>query len=176
MKNVVSRRCEGCGLFQVKKELCIYCREDSPAYQKTREKAVYDLLQSTQDLRNFIHNKSVGFVCGNFRPDFLYDLGTHRIIVECDEGQHRGYEPECERIRMLNILNADLTPCVFIRYNPDAFKIGDKTRRISKDKRQAILLETIREHLRPPDSESIDVIYLFYDGAEIRRMMLTEDY
>jgi hypothetical protein len=135
---------------------------------------VFKLLKSTQDLRNFDYNKSVGFSCGSFRPDFSYDAGTHYVIVECDEDQHRAYDPECERIRMLNILYAQGMRCVFIRYNPDAFKIQDKTKRISKEKRHAVLLETIREHMKPsePESESIDVIYLFYDGAEKRTEIL----
>lgn len=176
MKNVTSKRCISCDLFIVPKKphLCLYCNPSTSKRQKTREMVVFKLLKSTQDLRNFDYNKSVGFSCGSFRPDFSYDAGTHYVIVECDEDQHRAYDPECERIRMLNILYAQGMRCVFIRYNPDAFKIQDKTKRISKEKRHAVLLETIREHMKPsePESESIDVIYLFYDGAEKRTEIL----
>jgi hypothetical protein len=173
MANFRHKKCVLCGLFIAVKSpfKCSYCRDDSPTYQKTREIAVLNLLNSTRDLPNFIHNKSVGFVCGNFRPDFLFDLGTHYVIVECDEDQHRSYDPECERVRMINIVNAQGLPCVFIRYNPDAFHIGGKTVRIYKPNRHRVLIGTLKRHLTY-DLETSRVVYLYYDGADIREEIL----
>jgi len=71
---------------------------------------------------SFIHNKSVGFVCGNYRPDIKIDAGTHFVIVEVDEDQHRQYDSSCEIVRMLNIYQAEGMRCVFLRYNPDVFR------------------------------------------------------
>jgi hypothetical protein len=169
MNDVVSRRCR-CGVFIVTKYpfLCMFCNPVSTKRQRTREMTVHKLLESTQDLRHFVYNKSIGFSCGNFRPDFLLDAGTHYVIVECDEDQHQAYDPECERIRMLNILYAQGMRCVFIRYNPDAFKIKTTIMMVSEKKRHTVLLETIREHMKPSESGNIDVVYLYYDGAEKR--------
>jgi len=135
------------------------------------------LLESTQDLKNPIHNKPVGGECGKYRPDFLYDATTHFVIVEVDEDQHRGYDPECERIRMINIVQALGLRCVFVRYNPDGFKIGGKTVRAYEKKRHDLLLKTIRECMKPSlGSQTAVVVYLYYDGpAEVRECGLFKE-
>ena len=74
---------------------------------------------------------------------------------------------------MNNILGALKMRCVFIRYNPDAFHIDGKTVRVYEKKRHDLLLKTVREYMKPSvDSETSDVVYLYYDGAEVRTEML----
>jgi hypothetical protein len=135
---------------------------------------VKKLLESATDLDTPIHDKPVGGECGKYRPDFLYDAATHRVVVEVDEDQHKGYDPECERVRMINILGALGMRCVFIRFNPDAFKIDGKTVRVYEKKRHELLLKTIREYMKPSfdPQATADVVYLYYDGAEMRTEML----
>lgn len=174
MKDVINRRCVSCGLFQVRRKphLCSYCSPESSKRQKTREIEILNLLKSTQDFPSFVHDKSVGRPCGDFRPDFLFgNFGTHCVVLEVDEDQHRAYDPECERIRMINILNSQVLPCVFVRYNPDAFHVDGKTIRVDKTKRHRILIETLREYF-VYDSETSKVVYLYYDGAETRTEIL----
>jgi hypothetical protein len=127
------------------------------------------LLESTIDLKNPIHDKPVGGECGKYRPDFLYDATTHFVVVEVDEDQHRSYDPECERIRMINIVEAVGMRCVFVRYNPDTFKIDGKTIRVHEKKRHDLLLKTVRECVTSPDA---NIVYLYYDDAEVREAML----
>lgn len=174
MDDVVNKRCASCGLFIVikKPHLCSYCNPFTSKRRKTRETEILDLLNATSDLPRFIHDKSIGFACGNFRPDFLFgNFGTHCVVLEVDEDQHKSYDPECERIRMINIVNSQVLPCVFIRYNPDAFHVDGKTIRVDKTTRHRILIETLREYF-VHDSEISKIVYLYYDGAEVREAML----
>jgi hypothetical protein len=127
------------------------------------------LLESTEDLGKPIHDKPVGGECGRYRPDFLYDAVTHFIVVEVDEDQHDGYDPDCERVRMINIVKSVGMRCVFVRYNPDAFHVDGRTIRVREKKRHDLLLKKIRECMTSPTS---DVVYLYYDGAEVREAML----
>jgi len=164
MFNVNSKWCKCC-LFQVRKApyLCSYCNPSK--HQKTREMEIKALLESTTDLGTHIHDKSVGSGQYMPRPDFLFDALTHRVVVEVDEYQHKGYALECERIRMIKIAEVLKMPCVFVRYNPDTFHIDGKTVRVSKEKRHELLLKTIRECTKSPTA---DIVYLYYDGADVR--------
>jgi len=177
MINVKSKKCVSCGLFIVHKapHLCSYCNPNTSKRQKTREMKIKALLESTTDLNNPIHDKPIGGECGKYRPDFLYDAMTHFVVVEVDEDQHRGYDLECEKVRMINILGALKMRCVFVRYNPDAFHIDGKTVRVHETKRHGLLLKTIRECIKPSfDSQIVtaDVVYLYYDDDEVREEML----
>jgi hypothetical protein len=132
------------------------------------------LLETATDLGTPIHDKPVGGDCGKYRPDFRYDALTHFVVVEVDEDQHKGYDPECERIRMINIVQAVGMRCVFVRYSPDAFHIDGKTIRVYEKKRHDLLLKTVRECMKPSfDSEISCVVYLYYDGAEVREETLS---
>lgn len=175
MINVISKRCASCRLFIVKRKphLCSYCNPSKR--QKTREMTVKKLLESTSDLNNPIHDKPVGGECGKYRPDFLYDATTHYVVIEVDEDQHDRYDRECERVRMVNILEALGMHCAFIRYNPDAFHIDGKKVDVSEQKRHELLLKTVRECMKPSfdfQTAAADVVYLYYDGAEVREEML----
>ena len=175
MENVNAKKCVSCGLFIVTRapHLCSYCTPNTSKRQKTREMTVKTLLEAATDLDNPIHDKPIGGECGKYRPDFLYDAATHFVVVEVDEDQHRSYDPECERVRMINIISALGMRCIFVRYNPDTFKIDGKTIKVFEKKRQDLLLRTVRECMKPSvDSQIIDVVYLYYDGVEIRTEML----
>jgi len=79
------------------------------------------------------------------KPDFIYALDDYYIIIEVDENQHKrkDYSPEEDRLRELFVYGVLNKPCVFIRYNPDAFKIKGKTKRTNKSIRHKKLLEKI---------------------------------
>jgi hypothetical protein len=60
--------------------------------------------------------------CGKERPDLVFELPTHIVIVECDEDQHKGYDRACEEPRMVNISQSYMgLPCLFVRFNPDKY-------------------------------------------------------
>jgi hypothetical protein len=95
---------------------------------KTKEKNVSDnILKKFNDF-TWICDKKVQEGCSKRRPDLLLDLATHIIIVEVDENQHNSYDSSCENKRLME-LSQDLQhrPIVFIRFNPDEYKIDKKT-------------------------------------------------
>ena len=164
MVNVIHKRCISCNLFIViqKPHICSFCNPHSNKRQKTSEMILYNFL--TDEKVEFIHNKSVGYVCGNYRPDFLIDCGTHFIVIENDEDQHKQYERECEQIRMYNIEQALGLRCHFIRYNPDAYRVNGLTQRIPRKQRMKVILNEVNQFRTiVPTPAELSVKYLFYD-------------
>jgi hypothetical protein len=157
------RKCASCNLFSVEKKggLCSYCKPNSTAKQRTKEMKVVKYIEDCKI--EFTHNKSVGFSCGNYRPDIRIDVGTHIVIVEIDEDQHKQYDSKCEVARMLNIQQAEGMRCVFIRYNPDTYKIAGKTFKVYEKMRHRVLEKQIRQHMENIPEEDITVYRLFYD-------------
>ena len=167
MIDVVNPRCQSCQLFIVKKRggLCVYCKPNSTIRQKTDEMIVVNYLK--ENAVDFIHNKSVGYVCGNYRPDVKIDAGTHVVIIEIDEDQHKQYDEICENTRMLNIHQAIGLRCVFLRYNPNVFRVNNKVKIVQKQKRLKILLENIKKYMEQIPEDEITVYRLFYNTKSV---------
>jgi hypothetical protein len=70
----------------------------------------------------------VWWKCSYRHRDFLFELFTHTLIVECDENDHRDYSTTCE-IAKLNSTFTDLAdrPMILIRFNPDKCKESGKS-------------------------------------------------
>jgi hypothetical protein len=71
---------------------------------------------------DYVHNEISAddtLVCGKYRPDFLYQLPTHCIVVEVDEHEHAHEDPRCEVIRMFKMTHGLGIHTVFLRFNPD---------------------------------------------------------
>ena len=165
MINIVSKRCESCNLYLVSngRKLCSYCNPNSTKAQKTKEMEILKLLQETYKDKEIVHNKSIGFECGNFRPDFIIDCGSHNLIIEVDEDQHKTYPKDCEETRLHRIAEA-LNPCIIIRYNPDAYKVDGITKKTFKKTRHQKLLETVNKYIEVNVEDYLfEVVYLFYD-------------
>jgi hypothetical protein len=101
----------------------------------------------------------------------VYHLGTHVLVIEVDEGQHKGYlctaygdtkegRMKGEKIRMYQIGQCfDGLPVLFLRYNPDAYK-GEAI----KDRR-GVLVRWVKSCLSYQEwMVGYQVKYLFYDG------------
>lgn len=162
MIDVVNPRCSSCKIYIVgnKYTLCSFCNPLS--YIKTRETKVVNFLNEAG--LDFEYNKSIGYVCGNYRPDIMIDSFDHVVIVEVDEYQHRRYEEFCEITRMLNIHNALKKRCIFLRYNPDTFRKGRKIIKVDDDTRLNLLLDEIVKHMMIDPEEEITVYRLFYNN------------
>ena len=109
-------------------------------------------------------------IYGQSRPDFLWRMSSHIVILEVDEKQHKAYDPDCERKRELDLLNsAKGIPLYLVRYNPDAFSTGKKTsatpfcRREGRFLRfmETVLVDTPRSVLFK--NNVFVKTYLFYD-------------
>ena len=120
--------------------------------------------------------------CSQRQPDIFIDCYTHTIIIEIDEGQHKNYNTTCE-ITRVNELFTDCAdrPIVFIRFNPDKYKINKRvikgcfsvSEKIGKlkcnekefEKRFNKLIERFEYHIKTIPTDVITIEYLFYDDS-----------
>lgn len=101
----------------------MYRFPDAPVTRryKTKEMAVRDFLKSSFPDVPFIHDKRVE--CHMYRPDFVYDFGSHVVVIEVDEYQHETYDTSCDNKRLVSIFQGlGSRPMVMIRFNPDAYE------------------------------------------------------
>jgi hypothetical protein len=137
-----------------------------PRRYKTKE---YLLAEELKEF-NFIQDKRIEGGCSKRRPDFLLDLLTHTIIVECDENGHKAYDTTCE-IAKLNETFTDLAdrPMVLIRFNPDKYNdksCFDKECRLIKkewNKRIKVLKKEIKRVIKEIPEELITTKCLFFE-------------
>jgi len=103
----------------------------------------------------------------------IYDCGSHIVIIEVDEHQHKSYS-NCgttkeekrlmENKRMFMIFQSFGGPnVVFIRYNPDSFRVKDKVVTLTDKKRHECLLLWVKHFLKNKSKIPLEVKYLFYD-------------
>lgn len=185
-RNLVERACPSCGLtmlLDVHSGKCEYC---DPTAQRTGRLAKQRKVKSWVDTGlpgvKYDYDCMVdgSSVCGRERPDFLFDAGSHRVILEVDENQHRERPCECEQIRMVNISQSLGCRTVFIRYNPDTFKRGLASGKlgtstdVGDSERRSLLLCLLGDVLSPfpacfsSPSAGTDAYcvayYLYFDG------------
>ena len=171
-----SRVCSSCYMVTVHRtgELCKTCQPVANKNARVTEASVAGhLKQWSDDLKIPIYsfwNKQVTgsnpTVCGAMRPDFIWELATHVVVLEVDESQHSHYNPKCEFERMCNLSGSFGMPMVMLRYNPDAFKISGMTRTILKTRRLPILLQRLQHALTTPPPVLITVEYLYYSRIQ----------
>jgi hypothetical protein len=138
MIDVINLRClnkEYCDLIVIDKRYDGYCfrcyMEKYPdtilaCNYRVKEFAVVEYVKKTLKHEFTLNKKIIG---GNSkrRPDIALELDTHVIIIEVDENQHDNYSKDYNKIRDEELwLDYNKKPIVFIRFNPDEYKIGDK--------------------------------------------------
>lgn len=180
MVDVVTKKCNGCGLYVVngtKNKLCSYCSPGTTK-QRTKEAIIATLLREKFPNHTFDNNQTfpceVSCSIKKYRPDFSLDRGFYYVIIECDEDAHRQYDVSCERKRMYEISLGLGVPVVFIRYNPDYFTMGPTHHpQVYFQVRRDFLVKTVDTYLKTvtPDTmervfekSTIIVHYLFYDN------------
>ena len=203
----VSRPCGACGLPDVllPDGLCATCQPDPqtgkpPTHRLVLQRQVEAAIRARLDPPLLALLESVDTVpdqlrgCTKRRPDLLFQCGTHAVVLEVDEEQHRcapsgggSYTPECEQSRMAEVTEllwqaagcADGYGVHWLRYNPSAYRAVAATEPPSR--RVALLLRVLRRALRAdtayvravgaPDPEgarrpAAAVTELFFDGWE----------
>jgi hypothetical protein len=105
-------------------EYCARCTAymfpDRPSYFKTREMKLKEYLVTQYPEKTIVHDKRVE--CHLYRPDFVFDMGSHVIVIELDENQHRSYDTSCDNKRLMSIFHGLCSrPMVMIRFNPDKY-------------------------------------------------------
>ena len=174
--NLVERKCVRCGKIDVLTEgdICVnFCskEDDNMIYkkrQKLKESLVYKYLkENIKDIQPSLFDKTIPNDCDiKNRPDIVYEVKTHVVVIEIDEGQHKGYCPEGEVNRMKNIYTAygGEMPVVFVRYNPDNFKVGGNVVKIPIEKRLDIMSRWVRKAIDEVPESAMSIVYLYYDN------------
>jgi len=151
------------------RDLCAICGNYRiKIYFNKKEHVLKEYLESKNI--QFIHNKTVNKNGSLYRPDFLLTSNFGKIVLECDEYQHkRGeytYTQEFERmITIFNDIkiNSIESEILFIRYNPDYYK-GIQFKTLDRlEYLYQILIHFI--NLDKLDIK-LGVTYIFYDGFD----------
>jgi len=173
--DLIQRRCKACGILEVlNKDGYCYC-QDKELFNRVRlakQKTVKNYLDRNFKLKYQSYDKQIdGGLCGKERPDFLFDCGSFYLVLEVDEDQHEQRSCECEQVRMINISQSLGSPTLFIRFNPDKYKIKDGGKMLSEKKRLDKLVE-ILNYYKDKGVEVFEnngfclVCYMFYDEDE----------
>ena len=169
-RNIVERECASCHLQNMldpETGKCSDCGYASvvKAQRLVKQKRIGDVLGAA-GLAIVASDRIVDATCNKRRPDFLVDAGTHFLVVEVDEFQHRG--AICEERRMFQIAQALGLPTVFIRFNPDNYKTpggGKGTATVATRERE--LINWAAHYAKAgtsPVGAHVSVLWLFYDG------------
>lgn len=186
MENVLNNKCQLCNIFRYIAKYDRHCsgcyyylHPDDPKIRNYKVKEQAFTTQLAKLYPNAILDKRVEGGCSKRRPDCMIERYSHVIIIEIDEAQHMGYDSTCE-IQRINDLYTDLGDrnIVFIRLNPDGYKIGGVRKRgvftLSKKtngliinptefkRRFETLVENIQQALENPPEEPITTVSLYY--------------
>ena len=164
--SLISQVCTGCKRVDIlnKNKKCItYCEPEDQykqikKYEKTKEIMVLKYLDSEinkeivdENTFGFQDDKTVKNECDILnRPDRIYDCKTHFVIVEIDENQHKGKRASCSRgevgelARMNNIQLATGMNCIFLRFNPDNFRVGGVIQKVNMCERLTLLVKWVK--------------------------------
>jgi len=164
-----------------KDNLCSICCETSfynksKKVNKLKESIMVKYLRNNlKEAKEILADTIIDSKCNLYRPDILYDCGTHIVVIECDENQHKNYNWEscslnrslehAEEKRMYEIMIAYGLPTIFIRWNPDKYKINDTIiNKYNSNKRLEILVKWINHCFKMNIKEGIIYKKLFYDN------------
>lgn len=87
------------------------------------------------------------------------------FLIEVDEDEHITYDQSCETRRMMDCYTSLLMShlgikhMVWIRYNPNRFKIDEEKQKVDTKDRQAKLLEIIQTY---QPTKAMEILYLYY--------------
>jgi len=174
---VINHTCINCNLLDIldKDGHCVSCNpENFINYRLAKQKKViawlnangHDDYNSVDTIPDEINECKEGNTFG-YRPDVYYDCGTHFVIVEVDEEQHNTEKyRRCDLPRMINIQQILALPTIFIRYNPDSYKINGNKISVSDNKRLKTLVDWLRDAKTKTNTAPLKVVYLFYDDYQ----------
>ena len=151
----------------------------------TKERLMVSYLRECFPDVTMTHNRSIQDGCSSNRPDLNIDLGSHILMVECDENEHDGYICENKRTMTLFQDNGNRN-LVVIRFNPDRYKDEAGFRHSScfyfdeKHKLQVhedgewnnrleTLKETIEFHLNNEPKKELTQVNLFYTDMKFKK-------
>ena len=165
--SLVGEECASCHLVDVlnTENLCVSCDPTTirrARLAKQREVKLWLDYGGHDDY--VLYDRVLERSCGKERPDFTFDCGTHFVLLEVDEDQHDGRPEECECARMVNLSQAAGLPTVFLRYNPDPWRVDGRKRDWSLRKRRDLLLRWLDHLKKSVPTSFLSVVRLFFDS------------
>ena len=137
------------------------------ARRKKKEERIAKLLKDNEII--FEREFTVPFSCFKTerkcaRVDFVIAKAWGYILLEVDENQHSREDVSCETKRMMNIVSSVLSnnKLLFIRYNPDSFKVDGVRCKLDTKTRHTNLINFINNY--SPSDSLLSVKYLNYDS------------
>ena len=130
----------------------------------------------------YIREKRVDFrrvsnsmACKWANIDFVVGVNGGQVFLEIDEHQHKAYDISCETRRMTTVHESIMLdpsnplvqmPLVFIRYNPDTFRVNGCLQKLTKAEREQTLMDYIcGMMLDETHAGQLQVKYMFYDTS-----------
>ena len=176
--NKIKHPCEQCGnLFSDKSGLNNHIKNIHSVRGEQRKRKSEESMSKQLVKMNFVFEREnrIDFKCAIDEPektcskvDFVIHNDRAIFFVENDENQHRHYPIPCELRRMTDTYhsiclsdNPPQVPVVWIRFNPDKFKVNGTEKKASKEERFK-QLEDVLLNYKP--SCQMEVIYMFYDS------------
>jgi hypothetical protein len=172
--NLVEKECKSCNFLYIlnKKGFCGICDPDE--FNKTKL-AKQNQVKNWLDIKGYKYTSCDKTVdngeCFKYRPDFLFDCGTHFVVLEVDENQHKNIAEECECVRMINIFNGLGLITKFLRYNPDKFKMDKSSKDPSFGNRMKVLEQHLLYAFEDEPVSPLSIKHLFYDNRETTLFM-----
>jgi hypothetical protein len=137
MVDVRNKRCiyENCNRRPIFKynNYCFQCYRniypDNPITRnyKTKEFNVVEYIKTTFSQHNWIFDRQIPNGKSKYRPDIFLDMKSYVLIIEVDENQHLKYDTSTQEQRLIELCeDVSNKPIIFIRFNPDSYKINNK--------------------------------------------------
>ena len=178
MQDVVSKRCVEVDCEVIINSSQKYCANHDTEKKRVTRRKEFILGHHLKDVISVLFTawnkmpKNARECGGAYRPDFVYVLDHYIIIVECDEFGHEQYDISCDRKRMVDLFNAyGGRPILFIRWNPDPFKVDGRTRVTKMQTRLDVCAQTLERELKRTVEEVASmpmfrIIKLFFDNDD----------
>jgi hypothetical protein len=172
--NLVYQICIVCSLLELvdDEQKCTRCSD----YLRKRlhcrkQRLVKSWLDTSENMLKYtLYDRQVdGGACGRERPDFMWDVGTHAVVLEVDEFQHQSTPCDCEQVRMANVTNSIGMPCIWIRFNPDDYKCSG-SKMLKDAERRDLLIRVLRTAFISLPSSPLEycrVQHLCFDGFKL---------
>ena len=145
-KNFIERPCSSCKLPNFINEATMMCNDCTEFFvgknnRGEKERRVREVIEvqvhKPLGLKWLVVDRPIPDGCSRRQPDGATDYTPFVAINETDENQHRVYSHDCEIARMATI-HQDLggIPVIFIRYNPDSYKVNGSIVRKKQNREQ----------------------------------------
>jgi len=188
--NLVLQNCSSCGLEDVLNgdNLCSTCVPGAGKTCLVKQTTYVAILKHQHKIEphfvdTFFKLDTEVKCFRQYRPDLTFDFNKHVLIVEIDEFAHKGYNIQCEINRMINIADYLQRPTVYIRINPDNYKLNGINQKASENDRVAELARYIAHYSEFKNvPEGVSVAHLFFDefdkgdkGLNIKQVRYDEE-